>query len=74
MAARRKRASKASREIEKSIKRPGAFTAKAKKRGLTPAQFQKKVLANTSKFDLTTVRQASRRKSLVKINRRRYGK
>lgn len=72
MAARKKKPSKASREIAKSIKRPGAFTAKAEKRGLTPAQFQQKVLANPGKFDLTTVRQAARRKSLVKITRRRF--
>ena len=72
MAARRKKPSKASREIAKSIERPGAFTAKAKSRGLTPAQFQKQVLSNPKKYDLRTVRQAARRKSLVKITRRRF--
>lgn len=51
--------------IQKAIKRPGAFTAKAKRRGLTPAQFQRMVLANPSKYDATTRRQAQLRKTLV---------
>ena len=46
----------------------GAFTAKAQHRGLTAAQFQKKVLADPSKFDTRTVKQANLRKTLVGMN------
>ena len=46
----------------------GAFTAKAQHRGLTAAEFQKKVLADPSKFDTRTVKQANLRKTLVGMN------
>ena len=52
--------------IKKAIKHPGAFTKKAKAAGLTPAQYQKKVLANPDKFSSTTVKQARLRKTLVR--------
>jgi hypothetical protein len=51
--------------IQKAIKNPGAFTAKAKRRGMTPAQFQRAVLSNPGKYDATTRRQANLRKTLV---------
>lgn len=53
--------------IKKAIKRPGAFRAKAKKQGLTTAQFQRKVLANPKRFDTRTVRQANLAKTLRKL-------
>jgi hypothetical protein len=52
--------------IQKAIKNPGAFTRKAERRGMTPAQFQRKVLSNPDGFDTTTVRQANLRKTLVR--------
>jgi len=51
--------------IQGAIKRPGAFTAKAKKAGMSPAAFQRAVLANPKKYSTTTVRQARLRKTLV---------
>lgn len=51
--------------VQKAIKNPGAFTAKAKRRGMTPAEFQRKVLANPGNYDTTTRRQANLRKTLV---------
>ena len=50
--------------IKKAIKRPGAFTAKAKKRGLTTKQFASKVLKNPKQYDATTVKQARLAKTL----------
>lgn len=52
--------------IGKAIKHPGAFTKKAKAAGLTPAQLQRKVLANPSRYSSTTVKQANLRKTLVR--------
>lgn len=46
----------------------GAFTAKAQHRGLTAAEFQRRVLAEPSKFDTRTVQQARLRKTLVRMN------
>jgi hypothetical protein len=54
--------------IQKTDMDKGAFTAKAQHRGLTAAQFQKKVLADPSKFDTRTVKQANLRKTLVGMN------
>ena len=50
--------SKAGEEIEKKGTE-GVFTAKAKKRGMTAQEFARKVLANTDKYDIKSVRQAS---------------
>jgi hypothetical protein len=36
----------------------GAFTAKAKKKGITTAQLQENVLSNPEKYDEKTVKQA----------------
>ena len=52
--------------IQKAIRNPGAFTRKAARRGMTPAQLQRKVLSNPDGFDATTVRQANLRKTLVR--------
>ena len=51
--------------VQKAGIKPGAFTAKAKKRGLTAAQFQAQVLKDPKKFDSRTVKQANLRKTLV---------
>jgi len=51
--------------IQSAIKHPGSFTAAAKKRGETPAQLQKQVLAHKSNYSPTTVKRAELRKTLV---------
>jgi hypothetical protein len=52
----------------------GAFTAKAKKRGITTAQLQENVLANPEKYDEKTVKQANLRKTLVGLNKKKKAK
>jgi len=46
----------------------GAFTAKAKRKGITSAQLQENVLANPEKYDERTVKQARLRKTLVGLH------
>ena len=53
--------------IQKAIKRPGAFTAKAKKAGKTPAGFVTSVTKNPGKYSKLTVQQANLAKTLKKI-------
>lgn len=53
--------------IKKAIKRPGAFTAKAKVRGMSTTTFMRKVLANPKEYDTRTVRQANLMKTLGKF-------
>jgi hypothetical protein len=52
----------------------GAFTAKAKKKGITTAQLQENVLANPDKYDEKTVKQANLRKTLVKLHKNKKEK
>lgn len=49
----------------------GAFTAKAKKKGITTAQLQENVLANPEKYDEKTVKQARLRKTLVGLKKKK---
>jgi hypothetical protein len=60
--------------IGDAISRPGAFTAKAKKKGITSAQFQENVLANPDDYDEKTVKQANLRKTLVSLNKNKKSK
>lgn len=55
--------------IKKAIKRPGAFSSKAKKRGLSTAAFAAKVTKNPSKYSKLTVQQANFAKTLSKMNK-----
>lgn len=57
--------------ISKAIKRPGAFSAKAKKRGMSPAAFASKVTKSPSKYSKLTVQQANLAKTLRKINNKK---
>lgn len=66
-----KRGNRGGRWIQRAIKRPGAFRAKAKARGMTTAQFASRVLANPSEYDQRTVRQASLAKTLSKMRKKR---
>lgn len=52
----------------------GAFTAKAKRKGITSAQLQENVLANPDKYDEKTVKQAQLRKTLVGLNKNKKAK
>jgi len=49
----------------------GAFTRKAKSRGITPAQLQENVLSNPDKYDEKTVKQANLRKTLVGLHKKK---
>lgn len=53
-----------------AVKRPGAFTAKAKRRGLSTAAFAKQVLANKERYDGRTVKQASLARTFAKARRK----
>ncbi len=60
--------------IEDAIKRPGAFTAKAEKKGITTAQLQENVLSEPDKYDERTVKQARLRKTLVGLKKKKNDK
>ena len=55
--------------IQGAIKRPGAFTAKAKKAGKSVAGMAAAVSKNPSKYSPRTVKQANLAKTLRKINK-----
>ena len=57
--------------IKGAIKRPGAFTKKAKKAGMSTGAYAKKVLKKGSKVSTRTKRQAGLAKTLRKISRKR---
>lgn len=52
----------------------GAFTAKAKRKGITSAQLQENVLANPEKYDERTVKQARLRQTLVGLHKKKKEK
>jgi hypothetical protein len=52
----------------------GAFTAKAKRKGITSAQLQENVLADPEKYDERTVKQARLRKTLVGLHDKKKSK
>jgi hypothetical protein len=60
--------------IQKADIKEGAFTAKAKRKGITSAQLQENVLANPEKYDERTVKQARLRKTLVGLHGKKKGK
>ena len=57
--------------VQKMHMHEGAFTAKAKSRGMTPAKFQATVLKNPKNYDTKTVRQANLRKTLVHMKKKK---
>ena len=67
-------AKKKDKWIQGAIKRPGAFTAKAKKAGKSVAGMAAAVTKNHSKYSKTTVRQANLAKTLRKISAKRKKK
>ena len=60
--------------IQKAEIKEGAFTAKAKRKGITSAQLQENVLSNPDKYDEKTVKQARLRKTLVGLKKKKYKK
>jgi len=60
--------------IQKTEMKEGAFTAKAKKRGITSAQLQENVLASPDKYDAKTIKQANLRKTLVGLHKNKKTK
>jgi len=52
----------------------GAFTAKAKRRGITSAQLQENVLSNPDQYDEKTVKQARLRQTLVGLHKKKKAK
>lgn len=52
----------------------GAFTAKAKRRGITSAQLQENVLSNPDDYDEKTVKQARLRQTLVGLHKKKKAK
>ena len=74
MAEKKKKTKKKKEWIGSAINSPGAFTAKAKKKGITSAQLQENVLSNPDKYDEKTVKQANLRKTLVRVNKNKKSK
>jgi hypothetical protein len=60
--------------IQKMDMKEGAFTAKAKRKGITSAQLQENVLSNPDNYDEKTVKQANLRKTLVKLSKHKKEK
>ena len=52
----------------------GAFTAKARRKGITSAQLQENVLANPDEYDEKTVKQARLRQTLVGLKKKKDSK
>jgi hypothetical protein len=52
----------------------GAFTAKAKRKGITSAQLQENVLSDPDKYDEKTVKQARLRQTLVGLHKKKKAK
>lgn len=55
--------------IQSAIKRPGAFTAKAKKRDMTAQEFAVKVAKNPKAYSVQTRKQAVLARTLGKMNK-----
>jgi len=55
--------------IKGAIKKPGSFTAQAKRVGMSTSAFRNKVLSNKSDFSTTTVRRANLAKTLSKMKK-----
>jgi len=74
MTTKKKKDKKKKDWISKAVERPGTFTAKAKKKGITSAQLQENVLSDPDEYDDTTVKQANLRKTLVGLNHKKKSK
>ncbi len=63
--------SKGKRWIQDAIKRPGAFTAKARRAGLTTTAYAQRVLRKNSRAHAVTRRQAQLALTLRRLARRK---
>jgi len=59
------------RWIQSAIKRPGAFSAKAKRAGMSTTQYARKVLRPGSRASATTKRQARLALTLMGMNKKK---
>jgi hypothetical protein len=57
--------------IQEAIKRPGAFTKKAEKRGMSTKEFAAQVSSNPKRYDERTVKQANLAKTLSKLRKKK---
>jgi hypothetical protein len=57
--------------IQDAIKRPGAFTAKAKRKKMSTSKFATEVLKKDSKYSEKTKKQARLAKTLKKIRNKK---
>lgn len=60
--------------IQKAIERPGAFSKKAEKSGMSTKEFAAEVSSNPTKYDKRTVKQANLTKTLGKLRKRKRSK
>ena len=60
--------------IQKTEMKEGAFTAKAKRKGITSAQLQENVLAEPTKYYHKTVKKARLRQTLVGLHNKKKDK
>lgn len=60
--------------VQKMNMKEGAFTSKAKKKGITSAQLQENVLSDPDKYDDKTVKQARLRQTLVGLHKKKTSK
>lgn len=60
--------------IQKAIKRPGAFSKKAKRAGKSVSAYASQVLKKGSKASTRTKKQAALAKTLGKMRKRKKGK
>ena len=59
--------------IQEAIKRPGAFTKKAEKRGMSTKEFAAQVSSNPERYNERTVKQANLAKTLGKLRKKKKG-
>jgi hypothetical protein len=69
--AEKKKTKKNKKWIQGAKIKEGAFTAKAKRKGITSAQLQENVLSDPDKYDEKTVKQARLRKTLVSLKKKK---
>ena len=71
MSKKEKQNDKQKKWIQSADMKEGAFTAKARRKGITSAQLQENVLSNPDKYDETTQKQANLRKTLVGLHHKK---
>lgn len=60
--------------IKGAIKRPGAFSKKAKESGMSTKEFASQVSSNPDRYSERTVKQANLAKTLGKLRKRKRSK